>query len=155
MRFILLSENIENDIVDLKDYITEEIPRYSTYILKNGKFLDLYDGTHGSFIQYCDEYDIDYKDIIKDSIKLNDGKNPMENMPFAYIELPHSLNYKQYDSLMRWLENLESDSNVEVNTTTGEFKLYSLLKYTSDDIIKRIKRYYTSGNLYEHLKEKK
>lgn len=131
------------------DFITDKIPKYSTYILTDGKFVDLYDGTHNAFKEYCRETGIEYKNALKDSIQLNDGKSTVDEMPYAYIQLPKSLTTAQYSSLLKWLDKLDYDDEVEVVTNNGSFKKYSLIDYTTDEIIKKIRRYYSSGILYE------
>ena len=141
MKFLV--EDFED--FDLKDYLTDEVIEYSTYITRDGKFVDLEGGTHGASDEFFREYDID-KSILYGAITLNDGKNPYDPLSCAYIHLPGSLTTEQYDSLLRWLDNLEIDDKVDID---GQVR-YSLSDYTPDEIIKKIKRYYASGHLYEN-----
>ena len=150
------NESLDEDF-NLKDCIVDYVPKYSTYILKNGKFLDLAEGTHGAFQMFCDEENINIKKEIPDfynsSIKCNDGKNPFEQMDYAYIEIHKQPTTVQYYSLLEWFDHLDKDDTVEIDIYDNNklnTKTYSLEEYTSDEIIKKIKRYYASGTLYEH-----
>lgn len=136
------------------DFITDKIPRFSTYILADGRFVDLYDGTHRAFIQYCNEEGISYREHLNNSIQCNDGKSYIDEMPYAYVELPKLLTANQYSSLLKWLDKLDFDDEVEI-LVDGNYKRYSLIDYTTDEIIKKIRRYYSSGTLYEAKKRNK
>ena len=134
---------------EFNNFVTDEIPRFSTYILSNGKFVDLADGTHGHFELYCDDEGIEYASYLKNAIQCNDGKNTFEDLPNAYIDLPKVITDAQYKSLLKWLDKLNTMDEVEV-VANGQSKLYKLSDYIPEEIIKRIKRYYSSGTLYEN-----
>jgi len=80
-----------------------------------------------------------------------------------YIELPHdTLTSAQYSNILELLDIMSLDvdiDEVEISAYTsvrnGESKYYSFYEYTPDEILKKIKRYYASGVLYESLNEDK
>jgi hypothetical protein len=74
----------------------------------------------------------------------------------------NNLTSAQYDTLEELLDLFfigrndvgERSRNIEINCSMnnkGGFisKIYNPFEYTPDDIIKKIKRYYSSGTLYE------
>ena len=75
----------------------------------------------------------------------------------CYIELPESRPTEdQLRSLEQWLDeqvftNPELEQIELGSQFTKVYKQYYLSDYTSDDLIKRIKRYYSSGRLYEKV----
>ena len=87
------------------------------------------------------------------------GAIRMDNSYQDYIELPPvKLTYIQYERLESWLE-FNSDKNKSGNVEVYTYSLASgftsiFYKYADlfpEDIIKRIKRYYSSGVLYEAI----
>jgi hypothetical protein len=66
------------------------------------------------------------------------------------IELPAKITASQLDALQVWLETKVSDNTLDVGTADGQYKSYNLQDTLPEDIIKRIKRYYSSGKLYEN-----
>jgi hypothetical protein len=72
------------------------------------------------------------------------------NRGLCLIELPAKITASQLDALQVWLETKVSDDTLDVGTTDGQYKSYNLQDMLPEDIIKRIKRYYSSGKLYEH-----
>ena len=91
------------------------------------------------------------------AIKVNLGPIPDEDALLNYIELPKkSPTTSQYYALIDWLDLAQSKGiyDIEVNTyNLGKYKKYSLKDNTSDEIVAKIKRYYSSGTLYEDMEE--
>lgn len=73
-----------------------------------------------------------------------------------YLTLPSTApNTAQYSAIEQVLD-LASSWVGEIEINSGErknSKIYSFDEYTVDDIIKRIRRYYSSGTLYENFDE--
>lgn len=71
----------------------------------------------------------------------------------CYIELPlKTITRSQLYSLEEWLEDKVSHDHISIELPDGIWKRFSLEEYFPEDIIKKIKRYYASGKLYEKLK---
>lgn len=66
-------------------------------------------------------------------------------------------NTAQYNAIEQVLDLASSwVGEIEINSGKGKSsKIYSFDEYTVDDIIKRIRRYYSSGTLYENFNKKK
>lgn len=67
----------------------------------------------------------------------------------CFVALPSVITDLQLRALLEWLENKVSSNTLQV-ITTNEYKIYNLDEYFPEDIIKLIKRYYSSGKLYEN-----
>ena len=84
-------------------------------------------------------------------LRVNDGKSGNEFR--CYISLNHDkLNSDQYYALLQWLDFVSRQSDyvqVFVDNDPKSYVKYYFKDYTSDEIIKKIKRYYTSNTLYE------
>ena len=142
------SFKIESGLEEYID-ITDNVPIGSSYILRDGRFIDLNRGTHQSLEDLCSEEGFDFSPY-KSMIELNDGS--VENIP-SYIHITHRPNDDEYKGIEKFIDGLKSDG-VEVYIDNKYVK-YSLKDYISEDIIKRIKRYYASGNLYESRRDKR
>ena len=73
-----------------------------------------------------------------------------------YIELPESnLTLAQYDSLEGWLDKNSRKRDTVVVSDLGfnNYVEYNYSDYLPEDIIKKIKRYYSSSHLYESTVE--
>ena len=157
------SNNINESISHQVDIPYDEIPKRfntvdtppkgSTLILTDGSFIKLDSQRHDKFIG-------DFEKIFKvypnqlNWIWLNDGTYEKD---CVYISLPKELpNSSQFNSLYDWLDELHSDT-VEIMSRdiSGPTKIYDLTIYQPGDIIKKIKRYYSSGKLYENRNEMK
>lgn len=92
------------------------------------------------------------------AIKVNLGPIPDADALLNYIELPKTRpTSSQYSALLDWLDLAQHNSidSIEVNTyNQGRYKSYSFADNTSDEIVAKIKRYYTSGTLYEGFTER-
>lgn len=70
----------------------------------------------------------------------------------CYAELPAEITKKQLNALETWLEEkVQADKieHIDIGTLENEYKTYDLNIYFPEDVIKRIKRFYSSGRLYE------
>jgi hypothetical protein len=144
----------------------------SSYIIPDGTFLNMPD-THHDVIpvlldnniavdEEADEVNgIDFNEFFVNSslnyFRCNDGAIDVD---CCYINLPENRpTNSQLWSLEQWLdERVFSNHELEQielsNQFTKDFKYYSLSEYTTDDLIKLIKRFYASGKLYEKLSTK-
>lgn len=89
------------------------------------------------------------------AVRANSNYSSNRSNPWAYMELPaKNLTSSQYYALEDWIEFLGTNTYLDIYTSQfgsegGEFKAYNLKNYLPEDIIKLIKRYYSSGILYE------
>jgi hypothetical protein len=72
------------------------------------------------------------------------------NRGLTLIELPAKITVAQLDALLVWIETKVNDTTLDVGTPDDQYKSYDLQSYLPEDIIKLIKRYYSSGKLYEN-----
>lgn len=68
----------------------------------------------------------------------------------CYITLSANITNKQTYAVQDWLEQGMRLKRIDINAPGDIFKTYSLDDYFPEDIIKLIKRYYSSGKLYEN-----
>jgi RimJ/RimL family protein N-acetyltransferase len=70
---------------------------------------------------------------------------------FAYITLNSTLPTRaQFSSIETWLDRCAELSIEELDVSTVDTnQSYNLIEYSATDILKKIKRYYASGRLYE------
>lgn len=139
------------------------------FLLPDGSFLDVaasldWDGddpNHNIVEEWLDE------EGLSDGVTSVDGAPTiqalgairMDNSQYDYMELFRNAkpNYIQYEQLEKWLEfNFDRKANDDIQITIsdikgGHFEIaeYSYKDYLPEDIIKKIKRYYSSGTLYE------
>lgn len=121
------------------------------------------EGYTGTVVDQLEEYDYDVNDIFVDMlneltysdgwIRINCGQTWEEER--FYAVLPNSMTSSQYNTLENWLEfgiDLGKKSVMIYATDKDDFYEYPLDKdLFPEDIIKRIKRYYSSGKFYEKL----
>jgi hypothetical protein len=72
------------------------------------------------------------------------------NHNLCLIDLPATCTAAQLEAIQKWIETKVADIKLDVGTTDGQYKTYDLQELLPEDIIKRIKRYYSSGKLYEN-----
>ena len=169
-----LNESKEDDnIENIKRYIKNNF-NISThtiggpfYILSNGSYLNL--GRAGSHLGLDDElyqngiieqdpFDYSYlypNTIMVDlfnAIRCSDGENLGDDeYGNPYIQLPKNLpTNAQLESLDDWIYSLGYNNKLFVDEVE-----YNLSEVSSEYIIKRIKRYYSSGKLYESSNSEK
>lgn len=161
----------DNNIENIKKYIKNNfnISTYTIggpfYILSNGSYLNL--GKSGSHLGLDDElyqngiieqdpFDYSYlypNTIMVDlfnAIRCSDGENLGDGeYGNPYIQLPKNLpTNAQFESLDDWIYSLGYNNKLFVDGVK-----YNLSEVSSEYIIKKIKRYYASGYLYESLNE--
>lgn len=149
-------EEIKN-IISTTFKIVSHPVKGQSYILPNGEFIELKDNAHNEIDFLLMDYDLikdpEYYDSFEDltlvndfnSVRIGDGKI-INHSP--YIILPkNKLTSAQYSSLEDWIWSLE-DKNIFIGSSKDN-KDYSLEEYIPEEIIDKIKRYYSSGTLYE------
>lgn len=72
------------------------------------------------------------------------------NLHQCYIELPKIITRSQTYALEEWLETKVTTDYIDIEAPNGEQNKYNLDEYFPEDIIKSIKRFYSSGRLYEN-----
>lgn len=73
------------------------------------------------------------------------------SLHLCFIELPSQITREQLYSLEEWVETKVSTDYIDIESPNGEWKKYNLDEYFPEDIIKIIKRFYSSGKLYESV----
>lgn len=75
----------------------------------------------------------------------------------CYADLPEKAKAGQLGAFQYWLEQkVEGNcSKIEISTPSAEYKTYKLSEYFAEDLISLIKRYYSSGVLYEKINKPK
>ncbi len=139
---------------NISDYYLEG----QSYILPNGEFLNLYDGAHIGIDNTLYEEGLIGEDpyvsgklVLMDnynSIRMSDGKYIQTD---PYVELPKKLpSNAQLSSLLDFLDSLTDESVwVGVRNNKNAGASYNLETTLPEQIIKNIKRFYSSGVLYE------
>lgn len=161
------SNDDNNNVENIKKYIKNNfnISTYAIggpfYILSNGLYLNL--GKNGSHLGLDDElyqneiieqdpfdYSYSYPNTIMvdlfNAIRCSDGENLGDGeYSNPYIQLPKNLpTNAQINSLDDWINSLGYNNKLFVDGVE-----YNLSELSSEYIIKKIKRYYSSGKLYE------
>ena len=162
-----IDEYINNNYRKTKDI--NSLKSTSHLINKEGYFIDLGDNTHIQILKdLVDNNIISQKDSDLDKINLINTdlftelsyiRCNSDIHEYTYVQLPKTnITSAQYKTLRDWLDNLASKSEIvedeihistEVYVVNGPGKYYSYVPDV-DYIINRIKRYYSSGNLYEN-----
>lgn len=146
-------DNIEKELLEsiIKQYETSDIQLGSMYILPDGRLLYLGNTGYGhsDLSSYLNE-----KGIEKDFELGRSSKFLRElgwiriNTQMKFIDLINIRpTAQQYVQLTKALDFMKDDIQVSV---FKQFKIYK--GRTSDEIIKLIKRFYSSGTLFESLK---
>lgn len=153
-RFRILKEDMSNkkDDTFCTEYqirnVSSEPVVGASLILKNGMFVNLKNDAHSKFIDKMLKKKIDTNKF--NAVWINDGTY---EKGCVYISLPQSpLNNNQYNSLLKWLDKIHG--NIEIMSRdifNNEHNIYDMDDYLPEDIIKRIKRFYSSGRLYENI----
>lgn len=74
--------------------------------------------------------------------------------PRFYCVLPRKMTSSQYSSLEKWLEwGYDTNKKNVIVMAPDDSNTYSYSQDLPEDIIKKIKRYYSSGKLYESISE--
>lgn len=158
MRITLEQQQKESDILALveEEFGTEDLPyKGITYIMPDGKFLDLRGVTNHSdvekFLIDSGLSDYEYKKTQGSQTMFDLGCLRCDTVKW-YIVLPErQLTSEQYDSLLIWLDSMASSRQnfIEVYAD-GQVQRYRFSDVIPDEIVDKIRRYYIFGTLYEH-----
>lgn len=141
-------------------------PEGPTFLMPDGKFLDIvstFDSKKSGRNFPCHAEVEDYLAQVGMSTAYADGSGSPTLQSLGvirlndlkgnnFIELSElKPTHEQYDGLEKWLdENSTYSSSVEIASRGyKEYKRYDYDDYTVDEIVSAIKRYYSSGKLYE------
>ena len=162
---MVINEDFNNNIIDLveKHFGISDTPfKGITYIMPDGKFLDLRKYTHHS----------DVEKWLIDNNYTNGEYNPYCGSPTLrdcgcfrcctskyYIQLPpYGFNEELQEALSIWLaflSNINIRKEVEVSSSDGQHIMYKVENFDDIDyIVNRIRHYYIYGKLYENYLEK-
>ena len=145
--------------------ITDVPPYGPSYILPDGKFVDIY-GTTINNKRLNTHYDVE---IVLNGSGLSSGKFDSISLNYTlqecgaircstrtyehYILLNEERpTTNQYDSILKLLILMSDDlgyPSVQIIANKDKYKIYNFTDYEPEDIVGKIKRYYSSGNLYE------
>lgn len=137
--------------------ITDEPYNGPTYILPNGYFLDLRKCNHHSEVEkWLIDNGLSNYTYIKTagSQTITDlGCIRCDTLKYYIYLTDKQPTREQYNTLLVWLDHLARTTRfVEVLTPTGDSVMYPTVdndEYNVDYIVDRIRRYYSSGRLYE------
>lgn len=152
-----------------KLYLSNSIPSNlnehgAFFILPNGEFFyGFYNHVDVEEIlqvlgksNYTDVEDyIDYNILIYNSTFQDLGSiRGNINKYSTYLELPKKLparvQFDKIEDILDYIQTHNTSKSVEISIyDTNTHNTYNFSEYTTDDIIKKIKRYYSSGKLYE------
>lgn len=166
-----LNEDLPNttdifNAVEDKFNATTWPPEGPTFLMPDGKFLDIvstFDSKKSGRNFPCHAEVEDYLAQVGMSTAYADGSGSPTLQSLGvirlndlkgnnFIELSElKPTHEQYDGLEKWLdENSTYSSSVEIASRGyKEYKCYDYDDYTVDEIVSAIKRYYSSGKLYE------
>lgn len=145
--------------------ITDVPPYGPSYILPDGKFVDIY-GTTINDKRLDTHYDVET--VLNDS-GLSSGEFDSLSLNYTiqecgaircstrthehYILLNEERpTTNQFDSILKLLILMSDDlgyPSVQIIADKDTYKIYNFTDYAPEDIVGKIKRYYSSGNLYE------
>lgn len=145
------------EMVEL-EFGTSKTPQLTkTFIMPDGLFLDLSTVRHHSDIE---QFLINVGASESEFAIIGGGSPTLSHLGCIRIDpkkqtciLPacEYIETEAMNSLLLWLDMMESKySFVTVVGHDGQSVDYSFDDYITDDIIDRIRRYYSSGTLYEH-----
>ena len=147
--------------------ITDVPPYGPSYILPDGKFVDIY-GTTINDKRLDTHYDVET--VLNDS-GLSSGEFDSLSLNYTiqecgaircntrthehYILLNEERpTINQFDSILKLLILMSDDlgyPSVQIIADKDTYKIYNFTDYAPEDIVGKIKRYYSSGNLYEAI----
>lgn len=140
----------------IQEYFGKDYPGEGCiFIAPNGKFINIYPelDDHEDLCYWLEEKG--FENIVEDAEWFVDEFQYIRcrNSPhLCFVELPlKSVTPSQLYALEEWLENRVSCDNIQIHILNGEWKKYNLDEYFPEDIIKIIKRFYSSGKLYESV----
>lgn len=156
----MIIENLtkEQDIIKLVEshFGTEDLPFVGiTYIMPDGKFLDLREVTHHSDVEkfLIDSGLSDYEYLVNQGSQtmFDLGAIRCDTTKWYMVLNDRQLTDEQYNSLLIWLDFLGSrQAFIEVYTFDNQVQKYRFADVISDEIVDKIRRFYIFGTLYEH-----
>lgn len=162
MKLFLEHEQSEKELLSIveKEFGTEELPfKGITYIMPDGKFLDLRRYTHHSDVE---KFLID-NGYSENEYKTTQGSQTMfdlgcircDTTKWYMVLSERQLTDEQYKSLLVWLDMLGSGQNfIEIYTYDGQVQKYRFSDMIFDEIVDKVRRFYIFGTLYENRKNK-
>ena len=141
---------IDNSILN---YFGDNVPGEGcVFIHPNGTFINIYPqlDDHEDLCYWLEEKG--FENIVDDAEWFVDEFYYIRcrnSLHLTFVQLPISVTPAQLRSLDEWMENKVSSSYLQVEVPTGKWRKYNLDEYFPEDIIKLIKRYFSSGTLYE------
>lgn len=153
-----IKEELEQDI-DKIDNIILENWAYETpgegciFIHPNGKFINIYPqlDDHEDLCYWLEEnYDVDTPEDAEWFVQEFSYMRCRNSMHLCFVDLPKQATTKQLRSLLEWMETKVSSTSLQVSVPEGRWRKYSTDDYLPEDIFKLIRRYYSSGKLYEN-----
>ena len=155
---LLEQEQYESDIIKTVEdkFGIQDLPFTGiTYIMPDGKFLDLQHNTHHSDVE---KYLID-SGLSEFEYKITQGSQTMytlgaircDTTKWYLVLTERQPTDDQYKSLLVWLDYLGSRKpSIEIYTFDNQVQKYDFADMISDDIVDKIRKFYIFGKLYEH-----
>lgn len=156
----VLQESFDSRLNKIDTYIQNSFGQESPgngciFIAPNGKFINIYPKLvdHEDLAEWLNEKGFDSVPLdaewFVDTLGYVRCRNSRNQ---CYIELPIvAITRHQLYALEEWLIDMVVSNQIEIEAPNGQWHTYDLKEYFSEDIIKIIKRFYSSGNLYEDL----
>lgn len=150
----------DNNIKQMDDIIlehwAEDVPGEGCiFIHPDGRFINIYPklDDHEDLCYWLEEQG--FETVIEDASWFVEEFNYVRcrnSLHLCFVDLPQSMTKNQLYSLQDWMENKVRSDSLQVITSDGQYREYDLDNYLPEDIIKLIKRYYSSSILYEDKK---
>ena len=122
------------------------------FIAPNGKFINIYPmlDDHEDLCYWLEENG--FEDNPKDAEWFVDTFGYIRcrnSLHLCFVDLPKNITNKQLYSLEEWFDTKVKSSSIQIAVPEGKWKKFNLDNYFPEDIIKIIRRYYSSGTLYD------
>lgn len=158
MKLYLEQEQAEQSILQIveNEFGTEDLPfKGITFIMPDGKFLDLRHNTHHSDVEkflidngYSDN---EYRMTQGSQTMFDFGAIRCDTTKWYLVLTERQPTSEQYDAMLIWLDMLQQrQAFVEVFAPDGQSQKYRLSDMISDEIVDKIRKFYIFGKLYEH-----
>ena len=153
-----IKEEFESDINKVDNIILNHYGQNNPgegciFIHPSGKFINIYPHLedHEDLCYWLeDNYNIATPGDAEWFVQEFDYVRCRNSIGLTFIEPPEKITSKQLYSLQTWMEEKVSSDKIEIETEQG-WKTYNLDEYFPEDLIKIIKRYNSSGKLYENI----
>ena len=156
-----LTESIDKKLVDklIQNKFGGSTPGDGCiFISTNGKFINIYPEleVHEELCHWLEDQGIDQDEIVEDAEWITDTFNYIRcrsSLHMCFAALPTTrLTPEQYKSLELWMYEKVSTQTIQIYIGS-ESHTYDTDDYFPEDIIELIKRFYSSGILYETVAE--